>query len=505
MVFVAITGNDANPGTLERPFATLQRAQEEARKSAGREAITIFAREGTYTLPEPLVFTAEDSGTKAAPMTLEAYQQEQVVVRGGNGLKYLVELRGAEQAPVRFISLKGLTFRHDAGALFATGTEDCSLEDCFMDRVGGDGVRVHHYNRRLTVRGCHIAGTGANGVVFAGDREASRLPRVEDEASLSLETLDPTPGTKTPNFPEDCLVEDCLIYGSGRVEKQAAPVQIGFSRSITVRHCSLYDAPGAGVAVSGGCWGGHVVEFCDVFDTGREAAAGSGAFTAHGHDRTWRLKGLDLNDDQAWADHSEVVLLDARRPVVLRYNRWRCDYGPDIDAGEGSKNFHIYCNLCLNGGIRVREGFYRAVENNVIVNNGFQPLAWCRHSADVFLRNITWTDHYLPGGDMPDAPWGWELDYNLVHRKGAKGMRPATKLAGQSGHDEHSIIADARFADPAGGDFTVKAGSPALALGFVNIPMDRFGVRKPGLRAIARTPALPEATTDTTSKNLAQK
>jgi S1-C subfamily serine protease len=41
------------------------------------------------------------------------------------------------------------------------------------------------------------------------------------------------------------------------------------------------------------------------------------------------------------------------------------------------------------------------------------------------------------------------------------------------------------------GDYRVKDGSPALALGFVNFPMDRFGVQKPELKALARTPVLP--------------
>jgi S1-C subfamily serine protease len=50
-------------------------------------------------------------------------------------------------------------------------------------------------------------------------------------------------------------------------------------------------------------------------------------------------------------------------------------------------------------------------------------------------------------------------------------------------------MADAQFIDPARGDFRVREGSPALKLGFVNFPMDQFGVRKPALRAIARTPS----------------
>jgi membrane-associated protease RseP (regulator of RpoE activity) len=72
---------------------------------------------------------------------------------------------------------------------------------------------------------------------------------------------------------------------------------------------------------------------------------------------------------------------------------------------------------------------------------------------------------------------------------------PATRLQQQSGRDEHSIVADAQFIDPAHGDYRVKDGSPALALGFVNFPMNQFGVQKPELKAIARLPQLPQLKT----------
>jgi membrane-associated protease RseP (regulator of RpoE activity) len=82
------------------------------------------------------------------------------------------------------------------------------------------------------------------------------------------------------------------------------------------------------------------------------------------------------------------------------------------------------------------------------------------------------------------------MDFNLMQTDGATTNALATRLQQQSGRDEHSIIADAEFVDPAHGDYRVKADSPALALGFVNFPMDQFGVQKPELKTIARTPVL---------------
>jgi hypothetical protein len=88
-------------------------------------------------------------------------------------------------------------------------------------------------------------------------------------------------------------------------------------------------------------------------------------------------------------------------------------------------------------------------------------------------------------------PWGQEMDDNLVVQEGDQGTQPAEDLHKQSGRDEHSVMADPMFVNPATGDYRVKDGSPALALGLGSFPMSPFGVQKPELAAIARTPELP--------------
>ena len=83
--FVSPSGNDTNPGSLERPFATLQCAQQAVRQKRG----DVFLRGGTYYLPATLVFTAEDSGTKDAPVVFQNYQDEKPVISGGVRLEQL--------------------------------------------------------------------------------------------------------------------------------------------------------------------------------------------------------------------------------------------------------------------------------------------------------------------------------------------------------------------------------------------------------------------------------
>ncbi len=423
-------------------------------------------------------------------------------------LRSLVEFRGSEAQPVRFVNLRGLTFRHAArtvmetreplmrsdwaihrgGALYFAGAEDCAVENALLDQLGGNAIFVNNYNRRIAVRSCRIARAGASGICFVGDPQATRNPLFHYDQVNQLEDLDRTPGPRTSNYPADCLVEDCLIHLTGRVEKQTAGIQIQLAQGITVRHCSIYDMPRAGINIGDGSWGGHLIEFCDVFDTVKETGD-HGSFNSWGRDRFWRPSVAEVN---AWVKSApELPFLDAVKPTVLRNNRWRCDHGWDIDLDDGSSNYILTNNLCLRGGIKNREGYRRIVENNVMVGSGFHPHVWYAASGDVFRRNIVWSD-YQPAL-MPRPPWGLDLDHNLMHRAGATTNGPASTLQRQSGRDQNSIVADARFVDPARGDYRVQEGSPALALGFVNFPMDQFGVRSPALRAVARTPVLPGA------------
>ena len=420
-------------------------------------------------------------------------------------LRSLVEFRGSEDKPVKFVKLRGLTFRHAArtvmdtkeplvrsdwaiyrgGAIFFNGAEDCALENSFIDQVGGNAIFVNNYNRRVTVRDCQIAKAGASGICFVGDPNAARNALFNYDQRNKLEDIDRTPGPKSNNYPADCLVDDCLIYLTGRVEKQTAGVEIDLAQSITVRHCSIYDMPRAGINIGDGCWGGHVVEFCDIFDTVKETGD-HGSFNSWGRDRYWLP---NINEVNAWVRQAhDLPRLDAVKPVILRNNRWRCDHGWDIDLDDGSSFYIITNNLCLRGGIKNREGYGRVVENNIMVGAGFDPHVWFAASGDIFRRNIVWRD-YRPAR-MYTPPWGREMDYNLMHQDDA-ALTNAARMQKQSGRDEHSIVADAQFIDPAKSDYRVKNGSPALALGFVNFPIDQFGVQKPALKAIARTPALP--------------
>lgn len=85
--YVSPSGNDANPGTCERPFATLYRARDAIRELKRdkpiEEPMTVYLRGGRFSLEKLLEFTPADAGTENCPITYCAYAGEKPILSGG--------------------------------------------------------------------------------------------------------------------------------------------------------------------------------------------------------------------------------------------------------------------------------------------------------------------------------------------------------------------------------------------------------------------------------------
>ncbi len=98
--FVATTGSDGNPGTKEKPFATLERARNAVRelKRAGPLSpggVTVWICGGLYTISRTFELTTVDSGTEEAPIVYRACAGEDVRLNGGKEVTGFKPLRDA--------------------------------------------------------------------------------------------------------------------------------------------------------------------------------------------------------------------------------------------------------------------------------------------------------------------------------------------------------------------------------------------------------------------------
>lgn len=415
-----------------------------------------------------------------------------------DGLSELIKIAGDQNKPVKNIIIKGLTLKHTGrtfmltkerllrsdwtiyrgGAILIEGAENISIENCNFKYLGGNGVFVSKYARKVEVRTCHFSNIGASAISFVGDSEAVRNPNFHYTEFTKYEDLDLQKGPKTENYPKYCVAYDNLIHDVGEVEKQAAGVQIAMAMKISVSHNSIYNCSRAGINVGDGTWGGHLFEYNDVFKTVLETSD-HGSFNAWGRDRFWQPdRGqIDANVEK----HPGLQLLDAIHTTVIRNNRLRCDHGWDLDLDDGATNYHVYNNLLLKNGIKLREGYHRVVENNICVNNSIHAHVWQKNSGDVVMRNI-FGSYYYPIGMKH---WGTAWDLNLFD------ISEKPLGFNEGGRDEQSKIGNPLFIDPLIGDYRVSDNSPAILLGFQNFDMNRFGVISPELKDLAQTPELP--------------
>jgi hypothetical protein len=86
-VYVATTGNDANPGTPARPLRSLEAARSVLRQQRKQQqpprATTVWIAGGTYYLARSFELDTGDSGDKAAPVVYRAVAGQQVRLVGG--------------------------------------------------------------------------------------------------------------------------------------------------------------------------------------------------------------------------------------------------------------------------------------------------------------------------------------------------------------------------------------------------------------------------------------
>lgn len=421
-------------------------------------------------------------------------------------LRHLIEFNGSQSEAVKHLHLEGLILKHTArvfmenkepllrsdwttyrgGAVFFNGAENCSVTRCEFDQVGGNSIFVNNYNRHISINTCYIHESGANGIAFVGDPATVRNP-IFRYGPQDYQDLDLTPGPKGDNYPSNCLVYDCLITKTGRTEKQTAPIQISMSHRITVAHCSIYDVPRAGINISEGTFGGHIIEYCDVFNTVLETGD-HGSFNSWGRDRFWDPDIPTMNREVA--ENPDLPYLDMLEPNIIRNSRWRCDHGWAIDLDDGSSWYRIYNNLLLAGGLKLREGYHRDVSNNIVVNDGLHPHVWPSKNGDVIRGNIFSGSHRaiaMNRGMEDDEKWGKQIDYNLFTSSEQDRLLYALNFC-----DLNSLVGDPAFRDPDSGDYTVGPHSPARELGFVNFDMTLFGVVSPRLKSIVKTPIFPK-------------
>jgi hypothetical protein len=425
------------------------------------------------------------SGTNMGTATIELASLEE-----------LIKVVGTASTKARYLTFNGLTFTHTyrtlfsrtfegllrgdwcivrAGAVFMQDGENITIKHCIFDQVGGNGVFMNGHNKNNLVYNNIFTNGGASCVACVGLLNACRDYSTWSNNKTTIS--DATVGPLTQDYPDSCIINNNRMDSLGRFEKQTAGVHLSMSHAVTVRHNTINWGPRSGINVNDGTWGGHIIEYNDISNVVLESGD-HGPFNCWGRDRFWSFNGYCTDGCNGTAKRP-YCQLDAMSTTHVRNNRLNDNnnlgsFGIDLD--DGGTNYWIYKNLCLNCGVKLREGFNRKVYNNILVSGQLSYHCWYDDCRDTVLRNIVVNatsfdlQCNVSAGTMPAK--NALTDYNLYWNNGGS----VTVASLGTGQNTHSVTnQDPLFNNTGAGDYSVRSGSPALSLGFVNFPMDSFG------------------------------
>jgi|GEM_PF-2239270 hypothetical protein len=162
---VAPDGDDAHPGSPERPLRTVQRAVDRAR--AGD---TIVVRAGVYR--EAVVL--RESGEEGRPIVLKNHPGERPILQPGQpgqappGQGIRLQARAGYQHPIGWIALEGLEIRHGHDGIKFYNAHHVTIRNCFVHDNWHQGILGNGY--RVRIEGNVIARNG-----LRPDNERSNL------------------------------------------------------------------------------------------------------------------------------------------------------------------------------------------------------------------------------------------------------------------------------------------------------------------------------------------
>jgi len=421
-----------------------------------------------------------------------------------------VDKAGPRDEPVRNLCFRGLTFMHGerysladddkglqhdwdmhdkANALIRLrGTESCAIEQCRFVHSGSGAIRVDLHGQQNKIVGNHIEHIGGTGILLCGYG----------------------PGTKDVN--KRNLVYNNNIHHVGEIYWHSPGIFVWQSGENRVANNLIHHTPYTGMIVSG-CMT-HFFARPDARELVRtirwhEIGGGPSEKTLeevrpflHTHDNLIEYNEIHHVMEKL-GDGNGIYIRGAGAGNVIRRNYIHHLVGPTasqsaIRTDGGQRDTLIAENLiykCVSQGIKLK--LNNRVENNIIADvlkhresiRGYLPLREGPMTGATIKRNIfyhTSSESCVFVGQDPKPRRGREpalvkdidMDNNLYYCVDNPGeSRKALAEYQRDGVDAHSLAVDPLFVDPANSDFRLKAGSPAVKLGFIPIDLSKVGLR----------------------------
>jgi hypothetical protein len=443
VLYVSPSGNDSNPGTVDKPLKTIQRAGDLA-----KPGMTVYLREGVYCERLRVI---SGGNQERGFVTFRSQAGEQAILDGSclkvaEGNDALVELKS-----VSFVRVQGLEIRN---------------------------LRTDDY--RSVPWGIRVAGAGSHIEILQNDVHHIQQNASERRHGNGFGIAVYGTDAKTP-------ISDLVIDGN-----QVHHLKTGGSESLVVNgnvsgfritRNVVHDNNNIGIDVIGF---EHTAPDPAV-DRARDGVVSENKV----YDITSRENYGEANSDGIYVDGGTRILIE--RNIVHDV-----DYGIELASEHFDGNTsHVIArdNLIYSchasgfaiGGYDAKRGHTTdvAIVNNTIYKNdtwgtgGGEFLMQFYMARNVFKNNIVYvgdhgklmTSRSGPGEGAPTVA----MDHNLYYFSGgpgalsgsfdAKAFSGFEQYLKQSGNDSNSVFADPQFVDPSSGDFHLKLATPVRGKG----------------------------------------
>jgi len=155
--YVAPNGNDSNPGTMDAPWRTIQKAANTLQ--AGE---TVYIREGTYH--EQVI--PRYSGSAGNYITFAAYPGETPTLDGGGvsmgGWEGLIWVHDVSYIEMRGLQVQNVTSNHDHQGILVKNASHVNVRDCAFYNVASSGIGVWNCSD-VEVRGNELEEVAVSG------------------------------------------------------------------------------------------------------------------------------------------------------------------------------------------------------------------------------------------------------------------------------------------------------------------------------------------------------
>ena len=376
---------------------------------------------------------------------------------------------------VEHVALRGLKFHHADWELAPNGNSSTQAAVEVPAVIVADGAR------HVALEGCEVAHTGTYGLWF---RRGCKDCRVQRNRLFDLgaggirvgeTSMAPTDDAETSRI----LVDNNHIFDGGHVYAAGIGIWVAQSSHNVVSHNDIHDLLYSGMSL-GWNWGlepnrthHNTVEWNHIHHLVHGTLSDAGLIYCLGVSPGSIIRNNVLHD-------------------IWPYTEPALGWGIYLDGQCGGylvENNLVFNTLC--GGLMFNNGGHaHTIRNNIFALSARQALWPYSEKRPSTLRHnivyLTQGELLIPHGERSlnerlaakEPPGDW--DENLYwHTGGADELRfyrhtfPEWQALGL---DPHSRIADPLFMNPAGHDFRLQPGSPALSLGFQPFDLSAAGL-----------------------------